>query len=193
MERLFVVIYLIGVCVAGAIRVIQSRKYPRTEKPQVPALELGLMLLWFITSQVLPMVYGFRPVLTFADYPLPGVVSGFGVVVFGFALWLLRKSHIDLGSNWSPIAEIQTNQVLVTQGVYRYLRHPMYTAHLLWGLAQGLLITNWLVGWLGLIAFVLLCCLRIPREEVLMQTQFGSAYADYQQTVGMVFPRIVGT
>ncbi len=190
MERPFVVIYLIGVCLAGAIRVIQIRKYPRSEKPQVPVLEIWLMLLWFLASQVLPMVYAFRPILTFADYPLPALLSGLGVGVFGFALWLLQQSHIDLGRNWSPIAEIQTSQVLVTQGVYRYVRHPMYTAHLLWGLAQALLIANWLVGCSGLIAFVFFCCVRIPKEEALMQTQFGQAYADYQQTVGAVLPRI---
>ncbi len=93
---------------------------------------------------------------------------GDAVIIPAMVGYTLLDYTDDISHNWSPIAQIQTNQVLVTQGVYRYVRYPMYTAHLLWGLAQRLLITNWLVGWSGLIAFVLLCCVRIPKEEVLM-------------------------
>ncbi|NES20368.1 MAG: isoprenylcysteine carboxylmethyltransferase family protein [Symploca sp. SIO3E6] len=188
MERPFVVIYLVGVCIAGLIRVIQSRKYQRSEKPQVSVLELWLMLLWLIASQILPMVYGFRAIVSFANYPLPHFLSILGIGVLVLSLWLLRQSHVDLGQNWSPIAEIQADQVLVTQGVYRYVRHPMYSAHLLWGLAQGLLIANWLVGWSGLIAFALVYWVRVPPEEAMMQERFGQDYLEYKQDVGAVLP-----
>jgi len=39
---------------------------------------------------------------------------------------------------------------LVTAGVYRHIRHPMYAAIFLWCLAQGLLLPNWLAGWSAL-------------------------------------------
>ncbi|WP_088243960.1 protein-S-isoprenylcysteine O-methyltransferase [Calothrix rhizosoleniae] len=192
MEQAFVVVYFVGVCIAGAIRVAQSRKHLRAEKTQIPALEIGLMLLWFFASQFLPLLYGVTPVLTFADYPFPSAISILGIGIFGFSLWLLRRSHLDLDHNWSPAVEILPEQVLITQGVYRYVRHPMYSAHLLWGVAQGLLIHNWLVGWFGLITFALFCWYRIPKEETLMQTSFGSDYAHYKQMVGAIAPRVGG-
>ncbi|MEM1369585.1 MAG: hypothetical protein AAGG02_16555, partial [Cyanobacteria bacterium P01_H01_bin.15] len=61
-------------------------------------------------------------------------------------------------------------------------------AHLLCGVAQGLLIPNWLVGWVGLFASALFCGFRIPREEALMQKCFGRAYIDYQNRVMGIFP-----
>lgn len=191
MERPFIVIYLIGVCIAGVIRITQSRKHLRPQKPQIPPSDLWLMFLWFLASHVLPMLYGFRPILTFADYPLPRFLASLGVGILGIALWLLRQSHLDLDRNWSPIAQIHPDQHLMTQGVYHYVRHPMYSAHLLWGIAQGLLISNWLVGWSGLLTFALFCCVRIPQEETMMKAHFGSAYVDYQQRVGAIAPKLL--
>ena len=189
MERPFIVVYLVGVCIAGFIRFTQSRKHLRPNTPQIPSSDLWLMFLWFLASQVLPMLYGFNPILTFANYPVPSFISILGIGVFGVALWLLRQSHLDLDDNWSPIAKIRSDQHLMTQGIYHYMRHPMYSAHLLWGIAQGLLISNWLVGWSGLLTFALFCCFRIPQEETMMRSHFGPAYIDYQQTVGAIAPK----
>ena len=36
---------------------------------------------------------------------------------------------------WSSTIQIKTDQTLVTQGIYKTIRHPIYTAHILWGLA----------------------------------------------------------
>lgn len=44
--------------------------------------------------------------------------------VLFFAVWLLWRSHADLGRNWSPMLEIRQEQSLATQGVYRLIRHP---------------------------------------------------------------------
>ncbi|MBE9101670.1 protein-S-isoprenylcysteine O-methyltransferase [Vacuolonema iberomarrocanum] len=188
--RPFVLAYLAGVVVAWIIRFQQIQKYQRASKPTIPPRELLIMFVWFIASHVIPAIYCFAPILTFANYPLILPIKIVGIGVFIVALWLLRQSHVDLGRNWSPIAEIQTNQILITQGVYRYLRHPMYSAHLLWGLAQGLLISNWLVGYLGIVTFAMLYFSRIAQEERLMQEHFGQEYINYRYKVGAVIPKL---
>ena len=114
-----------------------------------------------------------------------------GVLLFLLALWLLWHSHAGLGTNRSPIAEIQPEQTLITRGVYRHLRHPMYSARVLWGLAQALLVPNWLVGWAGVVTFLLLYAVRVSGEEALMRDRFGTAYETYQQTTGAIAPRWV--
>ncbi|MEM1367430.1 MAG: hypothetical protein AAGG02_05295, partial [Cyanobacteria bacterium P01_H01_bin.15] len=120
MRQPFVVIYLLGVIIAGIIRVTQTRKYRRDPKPKIPALEFWLLLFWFFASQILPFLYGVFSLLSFANYPLPHSISFIGVGVLGFALWLFLRSHLDLAQQWSPIAEIQPNPILITHGVYRY-------------------------------------------------------------------------
>ena len=43
--------------------------------------------------------------------------------------------------------------MLVTEGIYGRVRHPMYTAFWLWAVAQALLLPNWIAGFSGLIGF----------------------------------------
>jgi len=77
----------------------------------------------------------------------------------------------------------------VTDGIYKFIRHPIYAAHILWGIAGVLLLHNWIVGWSGLILFVLVYLLRVPHEEKLMLDKFGDAYQEYMQTTGRIIPR----
>lgn len=149
-----------------------------------------VMLLWFITSQVLPIVYALTVWVNFADINRPDWLgyTGFAILVFGN--WMLWKAHKDLGRHWSSTVQIKSEQALVTQGIYQYLRHPIYTAHILWGLAQAMILPNWLVGWLSLPLVILVFMLRIPNEERMMIDQFGEDYRKYMEKTGGLIPRI---
>ena len=86
--------------------------------------------------------------------------------------------------------EIREEHSLVTQGVYRYTRHPMYAAHWLWGIAQALLLQNWIGGLSMLAAFIPLYLYRVPREEQMMLEHFGDEYRSYMDRAGGVVPRL---
>lgn len=77
---------------------------------------------------------------------------------------------------------------LITQGVYRKIRHPMYAAIWISVFAQALLLHNWIVGVLAIPAFAALYVLRIPKEEAMMSRQFGSEYKDYKLQTGRIIP-----
>ncbi len=68
----------------------------------------------------------------------------------------------------------------------------MYTPQLPWGGAQALLLQNWLCGLGGLVAFLLLYFVRVPREEQMMRDHFGDAYRDYAAQTGRVLLRLWG-
>jgi len=139
---------------------------------------------------ILPLVTIFSPWLDFANYHLPMWAGWIGAAVFVFALWLLWRSHVDLGLNWTAWVEIREDHSLVTHGVFRHIRHPMYVAHLLWGVAQVLLIHNW-IGGLSMLAFVVPHMLqRVPREERIMLEHFGDEYCLYMSRTGRILPRI---
>jgi protein-S-isoprenylcysteine O-methyltransferase Ste14 len=138
-------------------------------------------MLVFVGNLLLPAVYLATPWLAFADVHLPAGVWSAGIAVLAAALLLFWRAHVDLGSNWSQMLELRKGHELVTSGVYRRCRHPMYAAILLFGLAQGLLLHNWLAGWAALATFAPLCVVRMPREERMMLEFFGDAYRDYMQ------------
>ena len=99
-------------------------------------------------------------------------------------------AHRDLGANWSPSLEINSQQTLTTEGVYGVLRHPMYASQCLYSLAQALLLQNWIAGLAGLAAFVPMYLVRVPREEQMMLDHFGDAYRAYGERTGGILPRL---
>jgi protein-S-isoprenylcysteine O-methyltransferase Ste14 len=83
-------------------------------------------------------------------------IAYLGVAVLCGALALFYRSHRDLGRNWSISLEVRSEHRLVTAGVYRLIRHPMYSSFFLLALAQLLLMPNWFAGTSGLVGVGLL-------------------------------------
>ena len=103
--------------------------------------------------------------------------------------WLFWRSHKDLDRQFSPILEIQESHKLITHGVYKNIRHPMYAALLLNSCCQLLLIGNWVVAPAYLIALSGLYLSRVEKEEMLMLKQFGGEYSSYMNKSYRLFPR----
>ena len=184
-------VFLAGFIVYIAIRgrFAGTTKHNVKTVRRVDATEKILLALVGVTSLLLPVLYLFTPWLAFADYPLPAVAWWCGLVVMVAAIVLFYRSHADLGVNWSATLEMREGHTLVTDGVYRSIRHPMYAAILLFDVAQGLMLANWLAGWSALAAFLLLYVIRAPREEQMMLDGFGDNYRDYMRRTGRLIPR----
>lgn len=72
---------------------------------------------------------------------------------------------------------------LVTNGIYRISRNPMYLSLLLILIAWALWLGNGL-AWLGIFSFIsIMNRFQIQREEIYLQEKFGDDYLKYQQKV----------
>jgi len=150
------------------------------------------IIRFFVIAGILfiPLIYILSPWLNFANYYLPIWVNGLGVVTFVVSLWLFWRAHDDLGKNWSPTLQIREGHTLTTNGVYRSIRHPMYTSVLLLGIAQALLLPNWLAGLAGLVSFSIAYATRIDQEEQMLLEQFGDDYSAYKKNTKRLFPHL---
>jgi protein-S-isoprenylcysteine O-methyltransferase Ste14 len=186
-------VFFLGFATYLTIRGIYARRMRTIQRVhrRVGSLENALLLMVIPPGLLLPMLFLLTPVLSFADYRLPRLAPWIGLTIMLVALWLFWRSHADLGLNWSPTLELRKDHQLVTSGVYRYIRHPMYAAILLWGLAQGLLLPNWLAGWSAFVPFVVLYVVRTPREEQMMCDFFGDEYRAYMRQTGRLLPRFL--
>lgn len=188
--------YFLGILAETVIRVPHEwrRRQTRRVVDRVSGLERFLVGLVAVGSLFTPAVYAFTPWLDKADYRLSpsskGLTGGFGVLILAVAVWMFWRSHADLGRNWSPSLQLREGHTLVTEGAYRSIRHPMYASMWLWGVAQALLLQNWIAGWASLVLFLPLYVLRVPREEQMMLEQFGEAYRVYMNRTGRVIPRL---
>ena len=191
MSGILEAVYFSGLLLAVAIRAPHElrRRRNRITDRRVGWLEAVLMALVVPGMFLLPAIYALTPWLEFADYRLPPWAGLFGIAVFAGALWLFWRSHTDLGRNFSPTLHVREDHTLVVHGVYRHVRHPMYAAQWLWGIAQALLVHNWVAGFSGLVLSVLLYLLRIPREERMMAEHFGEKYRSYTDQTGRILPR----
>ena len=79
---------------------------------------------------------------------------------------------------------------LITSGIYRQIRHPMYASQFIWSIAQMLLIQNWIAGPAGLIVLVPFYLLRRRAEETMMLEQFGDQYREYLESTGSILPKL---
>jgi len=151
------------------------------------------LLLWVsgVTMLAGLVVYlAFVQHIAFAHVPLSPPIRWAAVAVAAAALGLLGWADHALGQNLSVVAQIKSNHTLITDGPYRWVRHPIYAAALWHFAALAVVTANWLAGGLLVGGILLLYVFRIPREERLLQTHFGDAYRQYAARTGRFWPRL---
>jgi protein-S-isoprenylcysteine O-methyltransferase Ste14 len=163
---------------------IPVRKSARnlTEASRIACATLGL--------GIIPVFYVATGFPRIADYRFVREFAYAGTLVFALALWLFYLAHDQLGRNFSVSLDVRENHVLVSNGVYAVIRHPMYLAFWLWAIGQFLLLPNWFAGLAGIFGFGVLYLGRIKQEEQLMLDTFGDDYQTYMNCTARVVPWI---
>ena len=182
---------LIASIVMAVIRAPHGRhsrrvKVARSYKNRLEMVLLTLVWIGFLV----PLIWVLVGVFAFADYALRPWPFAVGVLCLVAGLWLFHRSHSDLGKYWSITLETREEHRLITQGVYRDIRHPMYTALFLYSIGQLLVVPNWVVGSSYLVTFGILFAFRLDAEEKMMLDAFGDEYAAYMARTKRLIPGI---
>jgi protein-S-isoprenylcysteine O-methyltransferase Ste14 len=118
----------------------------------------------------------------------PAAAAGMGLALAGLALNFLATR--TLGRFFDRLA-IQQGHELITHGIYRLVRHPIYTSYLCLFLSFPLLTRSlW-----GALAMGLVCAVwfgnRIPTEEAMLEETFGDSYRSYRTRTRRLIPYIL--
>lgn len=153
-------------------------------------LRLALMAVSGLGANLLTILWIIQPAwLSWSRLPLPDWLRWVGVVIGVIAVWLGYLAHRTLGVNYTATLKRMEEQRLVAQGIYRWIRHPMYTSFFTVLAANFLLTANWLVGLLAVV-YSLVIIERAGREERILIESFGDEYRQYMRRVGRFFPRL---
>jgi protein-S-isoprenylcysteine O-methyltransferase Ste14 len=152
--------------------------------------ELILLGISLTGLGIIPIIFVFTGFPAAANRSFVPLIAWLGIIPALGSLWLFWRTHRELGRNWSVSLEVRDKHQLITDGVYRYVRHPMYSAFFLWAIAQFLLLPNWVAGISGLIGFGILYSFRVGREEQLMLDAFGAQYRAYMAHTARIVPWI---
>lgn len=187
-------VVLVSILAAAAVRWPheKQRRANRIARSHQDWQENTLLSLSFVGTVVLPAVTVTTRFLRVAHLHFRPELAWMGVAVAVLALWLFWRSHADLGRHWSPTLVIHEEQTIVDTGVYRWIRHPMYSALLLLSVAQALLFNdNWLTGLAGLATIGPMYLLRVGREEEMMIEHFGDSFRAYMARTARIIPRVL--
>ena len=182
-----VVLIMVGWYVIRFRYARRSRRTPVTRSAR-GRLETILLTISLTGLGIVPFIYVATGFPAFADYAFQPTLAWLGLFFAIAALVMFRLTHKALGRNWSISLELRQDHRLITEGVYRHVRHPMYTAFWLWAVAQALLLPNWFAGLAGIAGFGALFFGRIAREERMMMESFGDEYRAYIQRTYRIIP-----
>lgn len=120
--------------------------------------------------------------------------GGVSLALSGLAIAALALRGYDLGAfagtrQLRSEAAIDPEEGLVTEGLHRYMRHPLYTATVLlllgWLLLRPSTVTLTAVG-----CMLVYLRIGIHFEEAKLMARYGEAYRSYRRKVPMLFPKV---
>ena len=127
--------------------------------------------------------------IQWATIPLAVEVRWCGVVLGGLCPILMVWTLTSLGKNLTDTVVTRAAATLITNGPYRWIRHPFYATTALLLASVTLLSANWLIG-LSSFAVMALLTVRTPNEERKLIEKFGDGYRRYIARTGRFLPRI---
>jgi protein-S-isoprenylcysteine O-methyltransferase Ste14 len=138
------------------------------------------LILFLLACQTL-----FWNLLPISDQPESLRIIGVTIYLIGLSMAILGR--FQLGQNWIDLEDyrVLAGQSLVTHGIYRYVRHPIYTGDLLLLLGLELALNSWLV--LGVCIPLLIVLRQAMAEEALLAQAFPG-YDAYRARTGRFLP-----
>ena len=148
-------------------------------------IRFGGLILWLS-----PLVYLINPNwMNWSKIGLPESIRWLGVgigVLCTFGIYWLFSS---IGSGITPTSATRKEHKLVTRGIYRWIRHPLYTIGSSFIISFGMMADNWFIAAFGILAFILMAS-RTPKEEANLVEKFGDEYREYMKRTGRYLPRL---
>lgn len=152
--------------------------------PMMMVIRIGGLLLWLS-----PVMYLLNPDwMAWSKIGMPEWARwfgfGLGLVDVGLIYWLFTSIQAGI----TPVSATRKNHQLVTHGIYRWVRHPLYTVGSSLYISFGLMSDNWFIILLAVLAFVAMA-IRTPKEEENLIEKFGDEYREYMKRTGKFLPK----
>ena len=148
-------------------------------------IKIAGLVLWLS-----PLVYLINPHwMVWSKIGLPEWVRWLGVGIGILCIMGIYWLFSSIGSGITPTSATRQKHALVTNGPYRWVRHPLYTVGSSLFIAFGMMADNWFIAGLGILTFILMA-VRTPKEEANLIEKFGDEYREYMKRTGRFLPKL---
>jgi len=154
--------------------------------PMMIVIRIFGLLLWLS-----PLAYLVNPAwMSWSKLGLPEPARWLGVALGLTCIPLIYWLFTSIGKGITPVSATRREHTLVTHGIYRWVRHPLYTIGSSLIASFGLMADNWFIILLAILAFSAMA-VRTPKEEANLIEKFGDEYREYMKRTGRFLPRLV--
>jgi protein-S-isoprenylcysteine O-methyltransferase Ste14 len=120
---------------------------------------------------------------------LPEWVRWIGVGIGALCVFGIYWLFSSIGTGITPVSATRKEHKLVTNGIYRWVRHPLYTIGSSLFISFGMMADNWFIAAMGVLAFITMA-VRTPKEEANLIEKFGDEYRGYMKRTGRFLPKL---
>jgi len=148
-------------------------------------------------QHALPVVLGFWLLfgsldnwgwLNYRLLPKAPAVSLAGLALTAFGVAFSISARLSLGANWSGVVTLKKDHELIRTGLYRSVRHPIYSGILV-AMIGTALIKGHLRGCLGFAVILVTFYFKARREERFLRHEFGPGFDEHMRNTGMFLPK----
>jgi protein-S-isoprenylcysteine O-methyltransferase Ste14 len=115
-------------------------------------------------------------------------IIGLSISVIGGVI--ACTSRYILGKNWSLSIQRKENHQLIQNGIYKIVRHPIYTGLLLLFIGNAIIVGDYRAIIAVFIVFISLW-LKLKKEEKLLSEAFGTEYMKYKNKTKAIIPYLL--
>lgn len=156
-----------------------------TSKKHLPLFGVGPVIVYgqfFITGMAIVLSYIFDWSFARIDIlNLPLKVIGVLLIIFGFYMDLRAKMK-------SKLFEKVADNILITDGIYAYVRNPVYCGMFLVCVGAVLIVNNLLLLVAPLVCWIYMTLFLIFTEEKWLVDMYGEEYKEYCKKVNRCIP-----
>ena len=152
---------------------------------------------WERLQHLIPLFFGFWLLfggnwngLNMRLVPDTSSVWWLGLVLTAVGVGISIWARVSLGANWSGVVTLKDGHELVRKGLYRWIRHPIYTGILL-AMIGTAMIKGHLRGWMGFLVVLAAFYFKARREEGFLRQEFGDGFEEHAKRTGMFLPKLI--
>lgn len=140
----------------------------------------GLAGIWGVIGQLILQPQSFLGLPVWRIVGAPPFVIGLTIMIVG---------QLTLWGNYSGFVVIKKEHQLITHGIYRWTRNPIYLGALIAFISLSVYSASW-YGFLATLPIIPIFLFRIRMEETMLGNHFGEKYEQYKKSSKRLIPLV---
>ena len=181
-DKVIIMVYFLSLALYGMLGIMMRRKYSNLKSVKQEKSFMLFVIPFYLCVYLSPLEY----ILLKPELVMIRIVGGY--FIFYLAIITRFISYKTIGNNFSVGIEVKGDSNLMVNGIYKYIRHPLYFSIFMISVS-GTIIFSCLFMWIFVLLTFIGILIRIKKEESFLVMHYPE-YKQYQQGTKKLIPWI---